>query len=51
LCGVEMPTSFAPTFYDRAWAAGQDNFGSSGDERYWSLAAEETRSRLSKRSK
>jgi len=39
------------TYYDRAWAAGQDNFGSSGDERYWSLAAEETRSRLSKRSK
>ena len=29
------------TYYDRAWAAGQDNFGSSGDERYWSLAAED----------
>ena len=29
------------TYYDRAWAAGQDNFGSSADERYWSLAAED----------
>ena len=26
------------TYYDRAWAIGQDKFGSPADERYWSLA-------------
>lgn len=29
------------TYYDRAWAVRQDNFGSPVDERYWPLAAED----------
>ena len=29
------------TYYDRAWAIGQDKLGSPADEKYWSLAADD----------